>query len=95
MLYLFNSDRLKRDNLIGDVVCGNLDKEGQDFCCTRAHADDIVPACLGNWSYVEGIKQCQFLCEGSLPVCPDGVKVCDNKQSVERNASNECTFDEC
>jgi len=96
--YLFNQGELgKRSNLIGDGVCGNVpSEEGQDFCCEKAHEDDIHIECKGSWEYVSGMEVCQYVCGGTEPACLEDSRVCpDGVTSVVRNAANDCEFDPC
>lgn len=95
--YILNQDDLgRRGNLVGDGICGNYVKGAdRDGCCAEVHSDDFTIECVGDWKYLSGIEFCQFVCDGTEPSCPEDVKVCDNQKIVERNASNECFFDEC
>jgi len=95
--YLLNQDRLdRRTPIVGDGVCGSfVDEEGQDFCCSRAHEDDVRVQCVGSWEYVSGQGLCQYVCEGALPACQEDARTCEDGGTVVRNASNECRFNEC
>ena len=95
--WLTNSEKLwKRSDLVGDGICGNLPStEGQNNCCAEVHGEDIIIACEGGWEYVSGIKQCQYVCNGEKPVCPEDARECSDGSVRERDAGNECEFDEC
>ncbi len=97
-VYYFNyvGDIGRRTDLVGDGVCGNLiTKKGQDDCCARLHKDDAVIECVGKWQYVNGPKECQFICEGSEPACTEELKQCSDGSYVGRNASLDCKFNSC
>ncbi len=94
--FTYQNELGRRGDLVGDGVCGNLpDDESQDACCAEAHRQDSVEACEGRWQYVSGIKFCQYVCAGQLVVCPEDAKVCSDGRIVERNAGEDCEFDEC
>ncbi len=87
---------LRRTALIGDGICGNMPGEsGQDSCCAQAHEDDITIQCVGRWQYVSGIEECQYICEGGLPTCPNDENLCENGSNVTRSPKNDCDFNEC
>ncbi len=95
-LFYWNQDGGRETTLIGDKVCGNLvSEEAQDNCCLEIHKDDATIQCVGKWQYVNGLGQCQYVCDGALPACTEEAKACVNATSVSRNASNDCEFDAC
>jgi hypothetical protein len=82
--------------LMGDVICGSLvSSDAQDACCLNTHREEVTVQCLGKWSYISGVHQCQFLCDSALPQCGTERKECPGGSSVSRNRSNECAFDAC
>ena len=95
--YFLNANKLeRRSNLVGDKVCSSFpDEKGQDNCCFNFHKEDITIKCVGNWKYIEGIDKCQFVCENSLPSCPEDAKQCSGSKVVKRNPDLECNFDYC
>ena len=96
LFYWENQGRGRDSNLIGDGVCSNLiSDEGQDACCFNIHKDDVTIECVGKWQYVDGLRQCQFICNNAMPVCTEGAKLCDDGTSVVRNASLGCEFNAC
>jgi hypothetical protein len=97
VFYLMNQNDLgRRGNLVGDGICGNyVSEEDRDGCCATVHSESEHEDCVGGWEYLSGIEFCQYVCSGQEVECPEDVKVCDDGRTVERNASNECFFDEC
>jgi hypothetical protein len=96
--FISNQDSMGRrpGNLVGDGICGNFPEErDQNSCCFNAHEDDVTVACVGNWEYIEGSQECQFVCESAELFCPKDLMDCPDGSQVSRNASNECRFDEC
>lgn len=82
--------------LAGDVICGSLvSQEAQDACCRNVHKEDATSECAGSWNYIEGARNCQYLCSGALPSCKDDVKRCPDGKNVIRNPNKECKFDRC
>ncbi len=96
VLLYWNQSVSQKPNPDRDLVCDSLtSEEAQDSCCAEINIDTITVKCVGNWEYVNGLKQCQFVCSGFLPACTEEAKLCPNRASVVRNASNECEFDAC
>lgn len=96
--YFNNANKLeRRSKLVGDAVCNSFpDEKGQDNCCLNFHKGDITKKqCLGNWKFINSIEECQFICNNSLPICPEDSKVCPDNSVITRNASKECNFDDC
>lgn len=96
-IYHIKNTKPVRDNgLVGDQICGNfLNEADQDSCCSEAHKDDFVIACVGGWQYISGYDKCQYVCDDQGIACTEEAKVCDNGNIVSRNHENECEFDPC
>lgn len=96
MYYWYHQAAGRASALVGDSICGSpLSAEAQDACCATAHEGDITAQCVGGWRYVNGMRKCQYVCDGVMPACTLEAKSCRDGHSVARNASNDCRFDRC
>jgi hypothetical protein len=86
MYYWYHQAAGRASVLVGDGICGSpLSAEAQDACCATAHEDDVTPQCVGGWKYVNGMKKCQYLCDGATPSCTLEVKSCRDREEAGRS----------
>ena len=92
------SEDFRRGGLVGDAICGNFATKGtQDKCCSDLHENDVIPSFYapGDWQYVPGMKQCQYIFIGALPGCTEDAKICPNGRVVSRDPEDGCRFKPC